>query len=76
MSSEAGGLYADSLPDAEKLTQLKAVKGCLAAGIPLNALDNPLMQELFAHLKVNLPAVGHMAKHVTFILKEEVRTAE
>ena len=76
MSSERGGHYGDGLPDAEKLTQLKAVKGCLAAGIPLNALGNPVFKEFLAHLKVDLPGAQHLSKHVTFILEEEVRATE
>lgn len=73
-SEEEGGTYGDSLSDHDKLTQIKAVKGCLAAGVPLNALGNPVFQKFLAHVGVNLPSSGHLAEHIPLILKEEVRT--
>ncbi|CAN0109326.1 unnamed protein product, partial [Ectocarpus fasciculatus] len=70
-SEEEGGTYGDSLSDHDKLTQIKAVKGCLAAGVPLNALGNPVFQKFLAHVGVNLPSSGHLAEHIPLILKEE-----
>ncbi|CAN0047625.1 unnamed protein product, partial [Ectocarpus sp. 6 AP-2014] len=61
----------DSLSDKDKLTQIKAVKGCLAAGVPLNALGNPVFRAFLAHLDVDLPSAGHLAEHIPLILEEE-----
>ncbi|CAB1115847.1 unnamed protein product [Ectocarpus sp. CCAP 1310/34] len=70
-SEEDGGSYGDTLSDKDKLTQIKAVKGCLAAAIPLNALGNPVFGAFLAHFNVNLPHSGHLAKHIPLILEEE-----
>ncbi|CAB1105479.1 unnamed protein product [Ectocarpus sp. CCAP 1310/34] len=71
-SEEQGGTYGDSLSDKDKLTQIKAVKGCLAAGVLLNALGNPVFEKFLAHVNVNLPSSGHLAEHIPLILEEEV----
>lgn len=73
VSEESGGMYGDALSDEAKLTQIKAVKGCLAAGIPLNAMDNPIFRSFLSHCNVDLPHRAHLAKYVPFILAEEVR---
>ncbi|CAN0506334.1 unnamed protein product, partial [Ectocarpus sp. 12 AP-2014] len=70
-SEAEGGTYGDSLSDKDKLTQIKAVKGCLAAGVPLNALGNPVFGAFLAHLDVDLPSAGHLAEHIPLILEEE-----
>ncbi|CAB1113067.1 unnamed protein product [Ectocarpus sp. CCAP 1310/34] len=75
-SEEQGGTYGDSLSEKGKLTQIKAVKGCLAAGVPLNALGNPVFETFLAHVNVNLPSSGHLAEHIPFILEEELCTPE
>ena len=72
ISAKAGGLYASSLPRHEYLNQVLLVKGCLAAGIPLNALNHPLMKAFFEHIKINIPSSNHLGKHVTVLAKEEV----
>ncbi|CAB1099222.1 unnamed protein product [Ectocarpus sp. CCAP 1310/34] len=71
VSEESGGMYGDALSDEAKLTQIKAVKGCLAAGIPLNAMDNPIFRSFLSHCNVDLPHRAHLAKYVPFILAEE-----
>ncbi|CAB1112081.1 unnamed protein product [Ectocarpus sp. CCAP 1310/34] len=53
VSEESGGMYGDALSDEAKLTQIKAVKGCLAAGIPLNAMDNPIFPSFLSHCNVD-----------------------
>ncbi|CAB1101015.1 unnamed protein product [Ectocarpus sp. CCAP 1310/34] len=55
----------------DKLTQIKAVKGCLAAGVPLNVLGNRVFGAFLAHLDVDLPSAGHLAEHIPLILEEE-----
>lgn len=73
VSAEKGGTYGDTLTDSDKLTQLKMVKGCMAAGISLNAIANPVFKEFLSHVKVTLPGSQHLGNHVPFILREEVR---
>ncbi|CAN0189541.1 unnamed protein product, partial [Ectocarpus sp. 8 AP-2014] len=75
-SAESGGIYGDTLSDEDKLTQIKAVKGCLAAGIPLNAMDNPIFRAFLSHCKADLPHRAHLAKYVPFILAEERKTLQ
>lgn len=73
LSEAAGGIYGDALSDYDKLTHIKAVKGCMGAGVSLYALENPLFRDFFDHVKVSLPGRQHLGKHVTFIVEEEVR---
>lgn len=61
------------MSEHNKLLQLKLVKGCLSAGIPLNALNNPLMKEFFDFVNSTIPHSSHLGKHVGFLLAEEVR---
>lgn len=72
-SAAAGGAYGSTLSPKEIMAQVLFTKGCLSAGVPLNALNNPAMKEALLHAGVKLPAATHLAKHIPFIMKEEVR---
>lgn len=50
-----GGLYGVKLVPKVLMSQLLAVEGCLAAGIPLNALGHPAMKAFLQHVGVQLP---------------------
>ena len=73
LSSAAGGVYGSTLSPKEVAGQALVTKGCLAAGIALNALDNPVMEEALLHFGVRLPSATHLANYIPFILSEEVR---
>lgn len=68
-------MYGDTLSDRDKLLQLKLVAGCLSAGIPLHALEDPQMKAFFDFANVSIPARSHLAEHVPFLLSKEVRIA-
>lgn len=71
-SAFRGGSYGSTLAPNDILGQVLMTKGCLAAGVPMNALKNPVMKEALAHFGVQLPSPTHLANHIPFILEEEV----
>ncbi|CAB1120219.1 unnamed protein product [Ectocarpus sp. CCAP 1310/34] len=72
MSKAKGGMYGDTLSDRDKLLQVKLVAGCLSAGIPLHALEDPQMKAFFDFANIRAPGRSHLAKHVPFLLRKEV----
>ena len=72
-SSAAGGVYGSTLSPKEVAGQALVTKGRLAAGIALNALDNPVMKKALLPFEVRLPSATHLANYIPFILSEEVR---
>ena len=72
-SSSIGGSYGSTLPRTERLTPLMAVEAFLASGVPLHALDNPMMKDFLHHLGGRLPGARHLANHIPFVVEKEVR---
>ncbi|CAN0463950.1 unnamed protein product [Ascophyllum nodosum] len=71
-SNSLGGIYGSLLSDRDLTTQIMAVEGCLSAGIPLNALANPLFRDFLHHAGAKLPAGGHLSNHIPFIEKKDM----
>lgn len=70
-SEARGGTYGSTLAPKDILGQVMVTKGCLAGGIPLNALNNPVMKEALLHFGVKLPLATHLANHIPFIMEKK-----
>ena len=73
-STRIGGSDGAALKNPELLNQIMAMKGCLAAGVSLNALDNPLMKDFLRVGGMRLPSSSHLGQHIPFIVEEGVRS--
>lgn len=69
--ANTGAVHGDIRKKHRKTLQIQVVRGFLAAGIPLAAMDNPLMRQFFQHEGVQLPSSSHLAQHVPLILERE-----
>ncbi|CAB1104467.1 unnamed protein product [Ectocarpus sp. CCAP 1310/34] len=70
--ASVGGAYGCTLTPKEVTRQILFTKGCLSAGVPLNALNNPTMKDALHYTGVKLPSANHLANHIPAILKEEI----
>ncbi|CAB1100668.1 unnamed protein product [Ectocarpus sp. CCAP 1310/34] len=71
-SASVGGAYGSTLTPKEVTQQILFTKGCLSAGVPLNALNNPTMKDALHFAGVKLPSANHLANYIPVILKEEL----
>lgn len=73
---DAGGVYGSILNPNDVMAQVLILKGCLSAGVPLNALDNlDTRNAWFLHFGVRLLSATHLKNHIPFINEEGVRQA-
>ena len=73
LDQESEAPTAAVFPPKERLTQILAVEACLSSGVPLNALDNPMMKDFIHHLGGRLPGARHLSNYIPFIEEKEVR---